>query len=460
MKPFLAIKPYVFYNTCTVLLITLFCTITKTQAAENNKPLSFEFVVNTAQINDPWLKKSEFKQQSLEQLSEVATSHPDPKVSVSFANLPTDSFSLSQENMTQFKVGVSQMFARGDSLKIKHKQLLLTAQQEPLQRQNREAQVRVIVGSLWLELYQVQQSILLIEKNSELFEQLSAVAEASYGSGYGKTRQQDIVRAQLEQTRLEDKLHQLLLTQDNLQGKLTQWLSQYQDNDDFNSQQITLQPLQPLQLSDSLPLFTLHNEALIQSKTAMTQTSLANLLVNHPSVKVFDKKILVSGENVSLAKQKSQPQWGVNASYGYRADNDMGQDRSDLFSVGVVFDMPLFGNNRQKNEVQSAISSSQIMKTEKVLQVRRLMSSFASDKGRLLRTQQRKVLYQEKLLPQIHEQAQVSLTAYTRDDGDFSEVVRARIAELNAQIDYLAIKVTEKKIMLALNYLFINGVSK
>jgi hypothetical protein len=286
------------------------------------------------------------------------------------------------------------MFARGDSLKIKHKQLLLTAQQEPLQRQNREAQVRVIVGSLWLELYQVQQSILLIEKNSELFEQLSAVAEASYGSGYGKTRQQDIVRAQLEQTRLEDKLHQLLLTQDNLQGKLTQWLSQYQDNDDFNSQQITLQPLQPLQLSDSLPLFTLHNEALIQSKTAMTQTSLANLLVNHPSVKVFDKKILVSGENVSLAKQKSQPQWGVNASYGYRADNDMGQDRSDLFSVGVVFDMPLFGNTRQKNEVQSAISSSQVMRTEKVLQVRRLMSSFASDKGRLLRTQQRKKLYQ------------------------------------------------------------------
>ena len=226
MKPFLAIKPYVFYNTCTVLLITLFFTITKAQAAENNKPLSFEFVVKTAQINDPWLTKSEFKQQSLEQLSEVATSHPDPKVSVSFANLPTDSFSLSQENMTQFKVGVSQMFARGDSLKIKHKQLLLTAQQEPLQRQNREAQVRVIVGSLWLELYQVQQSILLIEKNSELFEQLSAVAEASYGSGYGKTRQQDIVRAQLEQTRLEDKLHQLLLTQDNLQGKLTQWLIQ------------------------------------------------------------------------------------------------------------------------------------------------------------------------------------------------------------------------------------------
>ena len=63
------------------------------------------------------------------------------------------------------------------------------------------------------------------------------------------------------------------------------------------------------------------------------------------------------------------------------------------------------------------------------------------------------------MLPQIHIQAEASLTAYTNDDGDFSEVVRARIAELNAEIDALAIQVGMEKTVLELNYLFINAAS-
>ena len=151
--------------------------------------LSFEKAIHVAQQNDPWLDGSRHKQQSLERLSYAATTQPDPKISVAFANLPTDGFDFSQEGMTQFKVGVSQMFARGDSLSIKNQQLKLQSQQQPLQRQDRINKVVVTVGSLWLDLYRVQKSIILIEKNRGLFEQLAEVAEASYSSALGKTRQ-------------------------------------------------------------------------------------------------------------------------------------------------------------------------------------------------------------------------------------------------------------------------------
>jgi 3'-phosphoadenosine 5'-phosphosulfate sulfotransferase len=67
-------------------------------------------------------------------------------------------------------------------------------------------------------------------------------------------------------------------------------------------------------------------------------------------------------------------------------------------------------------------------------------------------------LYTTQLLPQIHDQAEASLTAYTNDDGDFSEVVRSRIAVLNAEIDELTINVEEQKIRLELNYLFIGNL--
>ncbi len=110
--------------------------------------------------------------------------------------------------------------------------------------------------------------------------------------------------------------------------------------------------------------------------------------------------------------------------------------------------------NRQDKEVQSAISKTEAVKTEKLLLLRQLLGSYSSAKGRLLRLKDRQNLYKSKLLPQIHDQAEASLTAYTNDNGDFSEVVRARIAMLTAELDQLELMVEEQKIILGLNYLF------
>jgi len=436
-------------------LLTIF--IINNSYAES-QPLGFAQAIKVAQKNDPWLDGSRHKQQSLESLSHAANTLPDPKVSIAFANLPTDSFDFSQERMTQFKVGVSQMFARGDSLAIKNKQLKLQSQQQPLQRQDRQSKVAVTVGSLWLDLYRIQQSISLIEQNRSLFEQLSELVEASYGSGLGKTRQYDIVRAQLELTRLEDRLNQLKLEQNRYQGMLKQWLSDFSFENISTMAADSKHNLATQPISSELPQLTLIKKSIIYHKKTLKAEQLALLLAAHPSVLAMDKKIAATRKNIDLAEQKYQPQWGVNASYGYRADDQMGNSRADLFSLGVVFDVPLFTNNRQDNEVKSAVSKTEAIKTEKLLLIRQLISAFASAKGRLLRLNERQTLYQERLLPQIHDQAQASLTAYTNDDGDFAEVVRARIAELNAQIDFLAINVQQQKIILEINYLFIGSI--
>jgi hypothetical protein len=129
-----------------------------------------------------------------------------------------------------------------------------------------------------------------------------------------------------------------------------------------------------------------------------------------------------------------------------------------LFSVGVTFDLPLFTEKKQDKELQSAISQTEAVKTEKLLLLRQLLGSYSSAKGRLLRLIDRQNLYKTKLLPQIHDQAEASLTAYTNDDGDFSEVVRSRISVLNAEIDELALNVEEQKIRLELNYLFVGNI--
>ncbi len=426
-------------------------------------PLSIDQAIKSAQKNDPWLTGSMHQQRAVESMSTMADTLPDPKVTLSLANLPTDGFDFAQEGMTQAKVSIAQMFPRGDVLALKSQQLRIQSEAFPFQRQNREAKVATTVGSLWLDAYRVQQSIALIEKNRALFEQLTDVAEASYSSALGKTRQQDIVRAQLELTRLEDRLESLGQLQNRFNGMLSQWLTQVSfDNKDAAHKQplIAEFSVYHMVLSQTMPQIDLLNSELVYSSRWHTSQELLPYLSQHPSILALDKKVSATKTGIDIAKQKYLPEWGVSASYGYRADDLMGRSRADLFSLGVTFDLPLFTHNRQDQEVQSAISTTEAVKTEKLLLLRQLLGAYSSGKGRLLSLKDRQKLYKSKLLPQIHDQAEASLTAYTNDDGDFSEVVRARIAVLNAEIDELGINVEEQKILLELNYLFIGSLAE
>ena len=155
----------------------------------------------------------------------------------------------------------------------------------------------------------------------------------------------------------------------------------------------------------------------------------------------MDVQIQTENKGVELAKQKYKPTWGFNASYGYRDDAENDLNRADLFSIGVTFELPIFTKNRQDQSLKAALYSVDSKESQKALLVRKLFASIDSTKAQLIRLNQRNELYERSLLPQMKEQAEATLNAYTHDDGDFAEVTRARIAELNAQIDALTIKV-------------------
>ena len=418
-------------------------------SAQTTRALTLATAISVAQQNDPWLAGNKHSQDAMDAARVSAGTLPDPKISITFANLPTDTFDFGQEPMTQFKVGMSQMFPRGESLAIKQRQLILKERQFPYQRKDRKAKVAVIVSQLWLEVYKAQKSIALIEKDRVLFEQLADVAAASYSSAIGKTRQHDIIRAQLEMTRLEDRLTMLRQKQGMFREKMDEWL-----NDNVNGKAITSNNAE---LPSVLPGAELLNSELFHLETGMATPQLLDILSQHPSIKALEQKVNASRVGVELARQKYKPAWGVNASYAYRDDDSMGNERADFFSVGVNFDLPIFTDQRQDQQVKAAISKSEAVKIEKGLLIRKLKASFETERVQLMQLNERKNLYQMKLLPQVREQAEASLTAYTNDDGDFSEVVRARIAESNASIDALNIDVDRQKAIARLNYFIVGN---
>lgn len=92
--------------TSLMLLCTLVVPISAARAAEL---LSLEQAVAMALASNPSLAAIEARAQALATVPDQSGALPDPSLSLNLVNLPLDSFSFTQEAMTQFQIGISQV---------------------------------------------------------------------------------------------------------------------------------------------------------------------------------------------------------------------------------------------------------------------------------------------------------------------------------------------------------------
>jgi outer membrane protein TolC len=415
--------------------------------------ITMQDAVKIAIQHDPWLTGNQLQERALRAASKGANSLPDPMLSMGLLNLPSDGFAFDQEPMTQIKVGLAQTFPRGDSLAIKQQQLNYQADQHPYQREDRKAKIRFTVSQLWLDALKADHTIRMIKRDRVLFEQLVDIVKASYSSAQGNTRQQDVISAQLELARLDDRLIAINSQRDIAVSNLSEWLSpsaQLAVSETFadNANNADLANNSALPTTTELP----NNIQVLLQRT--DNTALLQLLTHHPALLAIEQSAKAGDTAVKLAKQKYKPQWGVNASYAYRDDDPLGQSRADFFSVGITVDIPIFGYVKQDSEVAASSLTAQAIETEKRLLQQRMLSQMLGLYQKEIRFGQREQGFITAILPQIQEQADASLSGYTNDDGDFSEVMRARISQLNAKIDLINIQIEKFKTHIQLRYFF------
>ena len=398
---------------------------------KETRSLSLDSAITLAQTNDIWMKGNYLRERSLLDEAEAVGSLPDPVMSLGVANLPSDNFKHNQENMTQLKIGLSQRFPRGNSLELQTQKTMLKSEINSPMRAERAAMLKQKVSELWLDSYFAQQTIKLIESERHLFEQLVDVTNARYTSAAGRAKQHDVIRAQLELTKLEDRLTRLKLLNETNKKLLEEWLP-----NEWHSRE----------LSGALPRIALLADG--KEKLIVEQ-----LIKQHPKLQIVDKKINIEQADIDIARQEYKSAWALNTSYAYRDDSPDGLERDDFISVGVSFDLPLYGLNRQDKKVSAASLRKQAVTTDYKLLRRHLLAVYKKIEAKLFRLNERSSLYEKRLLLQMHEQTDAALSAYTNDNGDFAEVMRAYIAELNSKIEAFEINIERQKAIARLNYL-------
>ncbi|WP_050764626.1 TolC family protein [Marinomonas sp. MED121] len=419
-------------------------------------------LITEAISRDEWLDANQLFVSSLQAESIKSGELANPKLSLGLANMPLDSLDFNQEAMTQLKFSISQMLPRGDSLALKKETWQQKGHLAQVQQYQRAAQIERDVSLLWLAIFEAKQSIALIEANRGLFEQLLEVSQASYSSALGRTSQGDIIKAELELIRLEDRLTSLALTKQAKYAQLSHWLGDLEswpkpkNLPQVNLKQARFYPADPVYLDNKGHL---DDKGHLKKKEhtlnrSISDQTLIKQLNQHPSLVALDEKAQLAQVNMSLAKQAYQPQWGLNASYGYRDDADNGMSRSDFLSLGVTLDMPIFSKTAQDAGVKSKQLALNAIAFEQALELKQMLAKYRVIQSKVAKLNQRDHLYQSALIPQLKQQEDILLAAYKSNEGPFSDVIKARIESLNAKIQALVISVALQKQKVEFNYLF------
>jgi len=385
--------------------------------------ISIERAVQTALKRDALINVYQSRRDAYRDQSVAEDTLPDPKIKLGVMNLPTDTYALDQEPMTQVQLGIQQMFPRGNSLEIKSQRALSMSAAEEAKTENQRRTVTRDVRETWLELYYWLNAEEVIKKNRKLFTELVSVTKQQYAAG--RQKQQDVIRSELELGMLDDREMKIQTRIETTQAKLIKYMGE-----DFSD----------IKLTSVLPVFNIQKN----------QTS---WLDSHPMLRMEQAMVSVNKNNVDLAKQSYKPSWSVDLTYGKREKSISGVERADFASAMVMFDLPLFTADRQDKKVAASKSRLNGALNSREERRRNLIKMWQAGLAKEKRLLQRVKQYDDLLLPKSSENTESALYAYQSGRSDFTALMRAQITELETQLQALRLTVEHKKTQALLLYL-------
>ena len=160
-------------------------------------------VEQAALQNDPVVAADLARSAALREAAVAEGQLPDPKLKLGLFNLPLDTFDIKQEPTTQLRFGINQAFPRGDTLQYRQRRIERQADVQQARAEDQKRKLLQAVREYFLDLYFQSRAGEIIQASRGFFVQLVEITQAQFASG--PANQQDVLRAQLELSRLDDR---------------------------------------------------------------------------------------------------------------------------------------------------------------------------------------------------------------------------------------------------------------
>lgn len=376
-----------------------------------------------ARIDDPASLRYQELAEARREAAISARQLPDPMLIMEVMDVAREGLSIDDDTMTQLRVGVRQTFPRGDSRRLASEREGALAMADAARGSNAEITAVRAVRRAYLSLYEQRAIREVLEKSQPLFEDLRDITEREFASGFAD--QQDLLRAELELSRLHDRLLSVQAQEAAARAQLARWVGQ----------DAISRPLAP-DLPD-LP----------------DMTAPADALLSHPLLAAEQALVDAGNHGVELARQGYRPQWSVELTYG--TPTERGMDMPDRMSAMVMVDLPLFTRQRQDRDLSASVHRREAAQYAWDAQALELQRQVGETQARWHQLSERERQYAERLLPQARENAEAAEHGYRNRTTDFNSFVRARLTELETHIE--AVRIGSQRRLEQVDLLYLLG---
>ncbi len=395
---------------------------------ETKNVLVLENLIEEGLENNPQVKAFYTKSRADEARVPQAGSLPDPMVSLNVLNLPVDNFVFDQEPMTGKQLAVKQTFPFPGKLSLKENIARKGANVSQANWEELRWQLIRNIKVTYYKLYFVDEAIRTTEKNRKLLTEFVAIAEQKYAVGRGL--QQDVLKAQVELSKMEDKLIDLRQKREEVESRMNALLNRPID--------------QPLAKTSPL----------VYKPFSLNRDDLEQLILNNkPLFKAWESRIDQSREKISLAEKQYWPDFSVFAAYSQRDVLQSGMGGVDFLSAGVTLNIPLYFWRKQRKRVEETTLLKQSV--EERYQNVKLQTFSALDNAisEHLKLDERVDLYESGIIPQATQALQSAMIGYQTDKVDFLTLVNNQMTLFNLELEYARILSDYNKNVAELEYL-------
>ncbi len=382
-------------------------------------PLSV--LLEEAEKNNPQIEAARQSWQAANQVPTQVSTLPDPQFNVQQVNVgsPRPFAGYTNSDFAYVGLGVSQDFPYPGKLRLKGE--IAKRDADVVQQQYESARRAVLAGvkSAYFQLAYLSKTLGILESDGELLQQVEKAADARYRSGMGN--QQDLLRAQLEQTKLlrEITMHHLEVAK--LQAQIKQYLNRPQSSPDIEASELPETPL---------PL--IFEELLTAAKEQNPEISGAEKMVERQKLQV------------DLAHKDFYPDFNVQ--YMWQRTDPTQFRAYYMLSFGVR--VPIYRGRKQRPELAQAEAALRRSRSESEVQLQQVAFELRSEYETAQKTAELLKIYSEGLLPQARAGFQAGIAAYQNNRQDFQALLASFLDVLHLDEEYWK-SIAEREVALA-----------
>ncbi|HJV66282.1 MAG TPA: TolC family protein [Geomonas sp.] len=399
------------YRSAVLLFLLLFLYSVALASAQETAPAEhLDQLVGSALANNPELKSSVARWEMFRNRIKQAGSFEDPMLMLKIQNgIVEDPLNFSRDGMTQKVIGISQQIPYFGKRKLKEEVASREAEANFWSVEERKLELTRMVKETYYQIFFTDRSLEIVDRNIKLMDDFITIAQTKYSVGQGT--QQDIYKAQVERSRMLDM--RITLEQQR------------------RSQEITLNSL--LYRPSSTKVGAIADFPM--SQQPLTAEELGKIAQeNRPLLKSLHAQIEKGRAGHELARKEWYPDFNVSFEYMQR-DRAPGSDGSDMYSLGVTFNLPV---HKARREAMAAESNSEVTMAQEELNATRntITTGIADLLAQMERRRKLVELYKSGIIPQAEQSLESAVISYRVNKVDFLSLLDSRVTLFNYEREY------------------------